>query len=80
MISIILFSDGVGRSGTFITIHAQLERLKTEGVVDFFQFVKSARTQRPGFIADVVSGLHTSLVRMGLSLMFPSTTLCAGPI
>ena len=49
------FSDGVGRTGTFICIHAQLERLKTEGVVDFFQFVKSARIQRPGLVMDVVS-------------------------
>ena len=49
------FSDGVGRTGTFICIHAQLERLKTEGVVDFFQFVKSARMQRPGLVMDVVS-------------------------
>ena len=36
-------------------IHAQLERLKTEEVVDFFQFVKSARTHRPGVILDVLS-------------------------
>ena len=36
------FSDGVGRSGTFLCIHSQLERLKTEGVVDVFQAVKSA--------------------------------------
>ena len=28
-------SDGVSRAGTFLTIHCQLERLKTEGVVDF---------------------------------------------
>ena len=49
-----LFSDGVGRTGTFICIHAQLERLKTEGVVDFFQFVKSAGMQRPGLILSVV--------------------------
>ena len=48
-------SDGVGRTGAFICIHAQLERLKTEGVVDFFQFVKSARKQRPGVISVVVS-------------------------
>ena len=49
------YSDGVGRTGTFISIHAQLERLKTEGVVDFFQFVNSARKQRPGVISVVVS-------------------------
>ena len=47
-------SDGIGRTGTFISIHAQLERLKTEGVVDFFQFVKSARFQRAGIVPEVV--------------------------
>ena len=38
-----IYSDGVGRSGTFICLHSQLERLKTEGVMDFFQAAKSAR-------------------------------------
>ena len=33
----------------------QLERLKTEGVVDFFQAVKSARIQRAGLVSDAVS-------------------------
>ena len=48
------FSDGVGRTGTFICLHSQLERLKTEGVVDFFQAVKSARIQRAGLVPDAV--------------------------
>ena len=47
-------SDGVGRTGTLICIHSQLERLKTEGVVDFFQAAKSARIQRTGLIPDDV--------------------------
>ena len=50
----LLFSDGVGRTGTFICLHSQLERLKTEGVVDFFQAVKSARIQRAGLVPDAV--------------------------
>ena len=54
LMSLYNYSDGMGRTGTFICIHAQLERLKTEGVVDFFQFVKSARMQRPGVILNVV--------------------------
>ena len=45
-------SDGVGHTGTFICIHSQLERLKTEGVVDFFQAAKSACIQRAGLIPD----------------------------
>ena len=42
--------DGVVRSGTFVCIHSQLERLKTEGVVDVFQAIKSAQIHRPGII------------------------------
>ena len=49
------YSDGVGRTGTFICIHAQLERLKAEGVFDIFQFIKSARMQRPGLLSESVS-------------------------
>ena len=47
--------DGVSRTGTFLTIHCQLERLKTEGVVDFLQAIKSARLQRPGLVNNTVS-------------------------
>ena len=48
-------SDGVSRTGTFLTIHCQLERLKTEGVVDFLQAIKSARLHRPGLVNNTVS-------------------------
>ena len=51
----ISYSDGVGRTGTFLCIHSQLERVKTEGVVDIFQAIKSARMQRPGLVSDAVS-------------------------
>ena len=47
-------SDGVVRSGTFVCIHSQLERVKTEGVVDVFQAIKSARIHRPGIIPNTV--------------------------
>ena len=48
-------SDGVGRTGTFICIHAQLERLKTEGVVDIFRFIKGARNQKMKLVPELVS-------------------------
>ena len=48
-------SDGVSRTGTFLTIHCQVERLKTEGVVDFLQAIKSAHLQRPGIVSNTVS-------------------------
>ena len=47
-------SDGVGRTGAFITMHAEMERMKAESVVDVFQFVKSTRLQRPGMMANKV--------------------------
>ena len=49
------YRDGVSRTGTFLTIHCQLERLKTEGVVDFLQAIKSARLHRPGLVNNTVS-------------------------
>ena len=59
-------SDGVVRSGTFLVIHSQLERLKTEGVVDVFQAVKSARIQRPGVIPNIVCFNIISLLVRGV--------------
>ena len=56
----LFFSDGVGRTGTFICIHAQLERIKTEGVVDVFQFVKSSRISRPNLVSELVSDVTSS--------------------
>ena len=48
------FSDGSGRSGVFVVLYSQLERLKTEHVVDVFQGIKAARTQRMGIVHNVV--------------------------
>ena len=48
-------SDGVGRTGAFITIYSQLERAKVEGVADIFQFVKQSRMDRVGLVATAVS-------------------------
>ena len=53
--SLSFHSDGMSRTGTFLTIHSQVERLKTEGVVDFLQAIKSARLQRAGFVLNTVS-------------------------
>ncbi len=54
----------MGRSGTFITIHAQMERMKSEAVVDIFQFIKSVRFQRAGLVANKVriSPTNTSII------------------
>ena len=50
-----LFSDGVGRTGAFMTIYSQLERLKVEQTADIFQFVKASRLKRKGLIRQLVS-------------------------
>ena len=67
----------MGRTGTFICIHAQLERLKTEGVVDFFQFIKSARMKRPGIVADSVGVIILLNVELILFISLQTQyTLC----
>ena len=39
-------SAGVGRSGTFITLHSQLQHIATEGTIDIFPFVQQMRYRR----------------------------------
>ena len=39
-------SAGVGRSGTFITLHTQMDRIADEKNVDVFRFVRSMRLRR----------------------------------
>ena len=62
------------RTGTFLTIHSQVERLKTEGVVDFLQSIKSARLQRTGLVLDVVSLTCSTVNYMTLL----NTCVCVG--
>ena len=50
----LLYSNGVGQTGAFITIHAQMERMKVEAVVDIFQFIKAIRVQRAGLVSTKV--------------------------
>ena len=61
-----LSSDGMSRSGVFITCMSEIERVKVEGGVDIFQTVKAARAQRPHMVYTTVSGL----------LMATSNLLC----
>ena len=62
----------MGRTGAFICLHAQMERLKTEGVIDCFQFIKSARLNRPGLVQNVVSMWDTH----SLALFFEHLPTC----
>ena len=48
-------SDGMSRTGVFVTCVSEIERVKFEGGVDIFQTVKAARTQRPHMVNTSVS-------------------------
>ena len=54
-VSLCIYSSGCGRTGTFIAVSILLERLKTEGMVDVFNTVRSLRLQRPNMVQTVVS-------------------------
>jgi netrin-G3 ligand len=43
---VVMCQDGTGRSGAFAQIVSQIERMKVEGTVDYFQSIKLARIQR----------------------------------
>ena len=59
-------NDGVGRTGTFITMYSELERLKAEGEVDVFQRVKICRIARPGLVQNVgYKRLNTYIATQG---------------
>ena len=51
----VYFSDGAGRTGTYIAISNLLERMKIEQAVDVFQAIKIIRGVRPQFVETAVS-------------------------
>ena len=51
----LLYSNGMGRTGVFITAMSEIERVKIEGEIDLFQTVKAIRVQRPNMVCTVVS-------------------------
>ena len=51
-------SAGVGRTGTFITLDAMMERLKERDDLNIFEFVTEMRTRRTKMIQTPVSKLH----------------------
>ena len=54
MCSVCNFSNGGGRSGTFVAAYTILERLKSEQMVDVFQTVRRLRKCRPSFVENKV--------------------------
>ena len=48
-------SAGVGRTGTFITLDAMMERLKERDDLNIFEFVNEMRTRRMSMVQTVMS-------------------------
>ena len=48
-------SAGVGRTGTFITIDAMMERLKEKDELNIYQFVTEMRSSRTFMVQTTVS-------------------------
>ena len=48
------FSAGVGRTGTFITLDAMMERLKERDDLNIFEFVNTMRTRRMYMVQTLV--------------------------
>ncbi|KAI6645935.1 Receptor-type tyrosine-protein phosphatase alpha [Oopsacas minuta] len=51
--TIVHCNDGMGRTGTFLSIYMILEQVAYEGVVDIFQTVKGLRVQRPHMVSSL---------------------------
>ena len=49
-----MYSDGAGRSGTYIAISNLVDRVKVVHVIDVFQCIKLIRSRRPQFVETVV--------------------------
>ena len=54
-VSILIFRDGVSRTGLFSAILIALSKLKQEKFVDVFHAVKKLRKARAGMVASLVS-------------------------
>ena len=54
-----LYSNGDGRTGVFLSLCLNIERLETEDNVDVFQTVRWLRSQRVGLVNTLVSELKS---------------------
>jgi len=61
-VHIYVFTYSLQCTDTFLCIHTQLEWVKSEGLVNFFQFVKSSRIRRPSLVSElVIDNPHNAL-------------------
>ena len=58
----VLHSDGMSRTGVFITVMSEIDRVKVEGEMDIFHTIKAARTARPYMVSTVVGLYMRSLL------------------
>ena len=49
-----IYSDGLGRTGTFCALMMCHDRFKTEHMADVFYAIKTMRGQRPGMVENTV--------------------------
>ena len=56
---IYIHSAGVGRTGTYISLDAMMERLKERDDLNIFEFVSEMRTQRMKMVQTLVSRISS---------------------
>ena len=56
-----------------MSIYSELERVKTKGVADIFQFIKRARSQRAGLVQEVVCSSVVDIVNDNFVIVRSST-------
>ena len=69
-----IHSAGVGRSGTFITLDAMMERLKKRDDLNIFEFVSEMRTQRMKMVQTLVSRILSDAYSVRLALLCSNST------
>ena len=73
-ISLCFFRAGVGRTGTYITIDAMLEKMKDEKKIDIFNFVSEMRRERHFMVQTIVGLVY--LNKTNQSIFYILETIC----
>ena len=57
-----IYSAGVGRTGTFITIDMVLQQIENEGIIDIPKIINGLRQQRMKMVQTVVSMIYNIII------------------